>query len=628
MDPCYQAHIGERVVIQIKAIGCHMTWSELKHIDGSTLEKCRIAVHQEWQDDAERAQYLLNKNLQGFIAHALNEVDEAEECFKTVLSVDPSNIIALADMEFLYRERCLTDKSVSYLNRLAEILEHDSYRHRAQAYADRAYSIRFFEQDKRSFRYMPYIERAATLSRHCRCPEAVEWLFDYGLALYRNDVQMLYVRQLALKYGFTADEYFTHEQLERNFAKACQTFARVIKEGNSAKLSSLSYTFLGILLNNEPNHRSLQEVFHSDEDLACMTADECYTKALQICKNFYMVERRVGAEYAKLGRYKEAKNLLDQSLLHGGSNWFSYRHRGVMYIKMYEDDKYHFHHMDKSNLLEYAQNDLNCTLQFKTIHADYSDFGYIHQLKGEYQRAIDKYKLATRLEQDDYFDPLETYSRWAKCLEHLGGNTTAIESRKKRACVKLLNLHPSVTQSDFFSEDYEFFSTSPMQSYFRVLTDDEFWIDSCKQRLHHIDPPIKSSKQYEYDLYISYTERDRRWVMAFVKRLEENSVRCCIDVRDFTLGELNMKNQQYSLKKSFKCAIILTDDYNKDISEDEINEAVLEGRGRRDTSFVIPIQLKRCTIPPLLATRTRVDCYKGQFPNDLWANLLRSITQN
>ena len=154
-------------------------------------------------------------------------------------------------------------------------------------------------------------------------PDRAEWFFDHALALYRRDVQMLYLRKIS---GDNVSDVL-QRKIKSGFEKAIRTFYDVIQLSKSTSYLSLSWVFIGILLNHDPENRSLERIFPREPELHSMRADDCFTKGLSINDTHEITTRRVGAEYVKLKRYEEAKRLLDRSIRKLKS-WFAHRYRG------------------------------------------------------------------------------------------------------------------------------------------------------------------------------------------------------------------------------------------------------------------------------------------------------------
>lgn len=113
---------------------------------------------------------------------------------------------------------------------------------------------------------------------------------------------------------------------------------------------------------------------------------------------------------------------------------------------------------------------------------------------------------------------------------------------------------------------------------------------------------------YEYDIFISYSHRDRTWVMTeLLPRLEGARFRVCIDERDFKIGTPSLVNMEFAVDRSRHTLIVLTPAWVESAwTEFEsllIGVADPAGRRRR----MLPLMLERCTPPARIAILTYAD---------------------
>ncbi|XP_038044302.1 uncharacterized protein LOC119719072 [Patiria miniata] len=626
----------------IESFGCHLSWTELRPVvaDRQTLSREEgILAREEWDFSDRPTYYTAIKNLQGFIAYHLNKHDQALGSFRDVLKNDENNINALGNLAFIHERLFEIDERNQYWDKLKRVLDRASYEERARAYADKAHAIRYFEQFKRCFRYMRFIERAATIGRKCDGPQRAEWFFDYALALYRRDVQMLYLRKLAKEADFAPEhsECYSDDKIREGFLKACRFFLDVARTSTSRDYQALSWVFLGILVNHDPKHRSIAMAFPDEPDLQHLTAGDCYERGLEIHPEHVIVLRRVGSEYVKLGRFSEAKFLLDKSLDMLTSQ-FGYRHRALMFLGMFEaaDDEDRRTGQARQWLRE-AVKDLHKALEMKEFHADYSDLGYAYFLLGETDKALVKFERATNSEQDDYFDTVLTHQRWAQCLESKhqreGSLLQLEEARKVRG--KILETPLEEDQSDFFSDDFDHYSTKEKPGFVRILQDYHFWAAYSRRRTSELNPPEALDTphirtRYRYDFFVFHAERDSRWTVAFVHKLEsEHGLLGSIQRRDFEVGRDVSSEMIRCLRESYRFIIILTPrppTVSLGWESFAINQAVMEG-SRRGEEYMVPIKLRDCSVPDVLQTLTVRECEEGQLLKKHWNELVQKLTQ-
>ncbi len=561
----------------MEAFGCHLQWKELEHIADKTLQReDEILAKDEWDFNTRPTYYTAVRNLQGFVAYRLENEDEAVEFFEDVLRKDPNNINALGNMLFIARENGMHDNAREYQAILQQIFNGKNYECRARAYADRAHAVRYFEQDKRCFHYMDYIERACDIGNSCDTRHRAEWFFDLALALYRRDVQMLYLRTLWSENGHRDQVDALNKKIKDGFIKASRLLYDVIQITTTDDIKALAWVFLGILLNHDPSQRNYADrsVFPDDDhEMHKVTADVCYQNCINFGGNHAIALRRVGSEYVKLGRFREAADLLERSL-NICESWFAFRHTGLMYIAMYEEED---DSQRRKYYLKQAEKWLKRALGFKKVHADYSDLGRVNFLQGNYDAAIKQFKNATKNEQDDYFDLVGTHRRWAECLAAKGELVGQREQLAKANELQEQLQEPHASQEDFFRDDFEFYNAPTKTGFVRILLGMHIWCTKSQRIANELAANLTLNRQqqinnghgrrYQYHFFVSYAERDRRWAFAFLHKLEsEHNLRGCINHRDFVGGKTEPENRTQAIQTSLKCVIILTPAYVEEVN--------------------------------------------------------------
>ena len=64
---------------------------------------------------------------------------------------------------------------------------------------------------------------------------------------------------------------------------------------------------------------------------------------------------------------------------------------------------------------------------------------------------------------------------------------------------------------------------------------------------------------YVYDLYLSYTTADRRWVtVELLPVLEQRGLRICLPERDFDIGRPRLDNVERAVNQSRHTLIVMT----------------------------------------------------------------------
>jgi hypothetical protein len=70
---------------------------------------------------------------------------------------------------------------------------------------------------------------------------------------------------------------------------------------------------------------------------------------------------------------------------------------------------------------------------------------------------------------------------------------------------------------------------------------------------------VSEQGNYKYDIFISYSHRDRAWVTSeLMPRLETAGLRVCIDDRDFKYGVASQINMEDGIEQSRHVVAVLT----------------------------------------------------------------------
>ena len=65
--------------------------------------------------------------------------------------------------------------------------------------------------------------------------------------------------------------------------------------------------------------------------------------------------------------------------------------------------------------------------------------------------------------------------------------------------------------------------------------------------------------QPQYDVFVSYSSRDRDWVrQALIARLEQAGISVCADFRDFDIGVPALVNMERAVERSRTTPLVLT----------------------------------------------------------------------
>jgi tetratricopeptide (TPR) repeat protein len=143
-------------------------------------------------------------------------------------------------------------------------------------------------------------------------------------------------------------------------------------------------------------------------------------------------------------------------------------------------------------------------------------------------------------------------------------------------------------------------------------------------------PPEEASPvaqtPYEFDVFISYSSRDKAWVRGeLLARIEQAGLRAFIDFRDFTRGAPSIKEMERGVVKCRKTLVILTPDY---ISSGwgEIENIMVQtvDPANRDLRL-IPLLKAKCEKPLRIAALTHIDFSDGADLDLAWRQLLTAL---
>jgi hypothetical protein len=144
-----------------------------------------------------------------------------------------------------------------------------------------------------------------------------------------------------------------------------------------------------------------------------------------------------------------------------------------------------------------------------------------------------------------------------------------------------------------------------------------------------IRPPEVSAPE-TYDLFVSYTKKDRAFVKRLAKDLRRKGFQIWWDQPEVGAGDSLFDRINTGLSRSRQFAVVLSPDsrssywVEREISAALAMEGELLERGvKAKTPFVIPILYKKCEVLPLLKDRLRAD-FTSSYEDGL-RDLLRQL---
>ncbi|MBI4659657.1 MAG: toll/interleukin-1 receptor domain-containing protein [Verrucomicrobia bacterium] len=135
--------------------------------------------------------------------------------------------------------------------------------------------------------------------------------------------------------------------------------------------------------------------------------------------------------------------------------------------------------------------------------------------------------------------------------------------------------------------------------------------------------------EYEFDVFISYSSRDKAWVRGkLLPRLETAGLKVCIDFRDFQAGRNALLNMQDAVRRSRRSLLVISKDWFA--SEWTMFEGLLGRQGKPSgrESRTIPLLFRPCDFPEdadFIAALTHIDFTEGADFDIAWRQLLTAV---
>jgi TIR domain/SEFIR domain/Effector-associated domain 7 len=134
------------------------------------------------------------------------------------------------------------------------------------------------------------------------------------------------------------------------------------------------------------------------------------------------------------------------------------------------------------------------------------------------------------------------------------------------------------------------------------------------------------SEDYKYDVFISYSSKDRPWVKStLLIQLENQGLKVCIDYRDFVVGKPSIVNIEQSVLNSRKTLLVMTPNY-LDSGWTEFENILLQTLDPSNQQLrLLPLLQQKCKLPLRLSALTYLDFAE---PEDIiieWERLISAI---
>ncbi len=120
--------------------------------------------------------------------------------------------------------------------------------------------------------------------------------------------------------------------------------------------------------------------------------------------------------------------------------------------------------------------------------------------------------------------------------------------------------------------------------------------------------PPQPEDQFEYDVFISYSSKDKQWVRGdLLPALEKHGLRVIIDFRDFRPGAPSVKEIERAVLTSRKTLLILTPDYLASHWTEFENLLLQTLEPANQNLRLIPLLKEKCDLPLRLRMLTYVN---------------------
>ncbi len=138
--------------------------------------------------------------------------------------------------------------------------------------------------------------------------------------------------------------------------------------------------------------------------------------------------------------------------------------------------------------------------------------------------------------------------------------------------------------------------------------------------------PVNEQPDYHYDVFISYSSADRKWVRGeLLRRIEDSGLKACIDYRDFRRGAPTVSEIEGAVKNSRKTLLVLTPAYLESRWA-EFESLLPQNRDPSNRDLrLIPLLKEKCDLPTRINYLTYVDFAEPEDPILSWTQLLTAL---
>lgn len=137
---------------------------------------------------------------------------------------------------------------------------------------------------------------------------------------------------------------------------------------------------------------------------------------------------------------------------------------------------------------------------------------------------------------------------------------------------------------------------------------------------------MPEENQFEFDVFISYSGKDKTWVRGeLLKRIEQAGLKAFVDYRDFKAGAPSIKECERGVVKCRKTLLILTPNYLGSGWAEIENVMVQTLDPANETLRLIPLLKTEREKPLRIAALTHIDFTDGADLDLAWRQLLTAL---
>jgi nucleoside phosphorylase len=141
-----------------------------------------------------------------------------------------------------------------------------------------------------------------------------------------------------------------------------------------------------------------------------------------------------------------------------------------------------------------------------------------------------------------------------------------------------------------------------------------------------VTSPEVNGDDYQYDVFISYSSKDRPWVKnTLMTYLEQQGLEVCIDYRDFVVGMSSVENIEQSIINSRKTLLIMSPSY-LDSGWTDFEHIILSTLDPSNQKLrMIPLMYQKCELSLRLSSFVHLNFHNPEDIEIEWRRLIDAI---